>query len=87
MSSQPVAGKKSFTPGSTLDSQVGRPESTRGPNQSIKQSKMTTPANMPAKGKAAGSKHTPTSIKSNMVAPAKAPKPVKDAGIANKGTG
>ncbi len=85
MSSQPVAGKKSFTPGSTLDSQVGRPESTRGPNQSIKKSKMTTPANMPAKGKAAGSKHTPTSIKSNMVAPVKAPPTAMEPGIKNTG--
>ncbi len=85
MSSAPVAGKKGFTPGSTLDSQVGRPESVSGVNSRTKASTMKTPQPIPAKGRAGGDHHTPTSIKSNIVAPAKAPKGVSDPGVAHKG--
>jgi hypothetical protein len=82
MSSAPKSGKKGYSGPS-----VGPPAQPRGvkgftPGRTM-DTQVSNPAN--ARGKAGGSMDTPTSTKSNIVQPAKAPKPTPDSRINNVG--
>jgi len=83
MSSAPKRGKKGYS-GTT----VGPPAMPRRGNSTFKPGKtMDTQVSKPAnaRGKAGGSMDTPTSVKSKIVQPARAPKHTPDPGINHLG--